>query len=305
MQSSFKRFWRTPHDNQLNLQFYLWQDHRPDDLRVHRPHAVQGHSPDDCQVDMKGTGRHEARGFLPCFNLWRMICIDLSGVPSLANSFAWDDLRRRPVFFWRQTKSLPERFTRSYGNTCCRYTIHHGTLYDKIMCEDWWDRELHLGTPLCRTPHVTICVTNSTRRVGVYFASIAAFEAFRNFGGQLLIDVRLRLLCSPKHSVAILHLFAISISVYFCNFMWSSVANGVEMAWRNNALRACCILTNYWENQYWILWQELALCWEQADSADSCLFGLWHSFMWCLVLSLHNYGKSANSWICSHTVRCL
>lgn len=163
-----------------------------------------------------------------------MICIDVSGVPSLANSFARDDLRRRPVFFWRQIKSLPERFIRSYENTCCRYTIHHDTLYDKIMCEDWWDRELHLGTPLCRTPHVTICSTNSTRRVGVYFASIAAFEAFRNFGGQLLIDVRLRLLCSPKHSVAILHLFAISISMYFCNFMWNSVANGVEMAWRNN-----------------------------------------------------------------------
>lgn len=139
MQSSFKRFWRTPHDNQLNLQFYLWQDHRPDDLRVHRPHAVQGHSP-DCQVDMKGTGRHEARGFLPCSNLWRMICINLSGLPSLANSFARDDLRRRPVFFWRQIKSLPERFIRSYENTCCRYTIHHGTLYDKIMCEDWWER---------------------------------------------------------------------------------------------------------------------------------------------------------------------
>ena len=163
-----------------------------------------------------------------------MICIDLSGVPSLANSFARDDLRRRPVFFWRQIKSLPESFIRSYENTCCRYTIHHGTLYDKILCEDWWDRELHLGTPLCRTPHVTICSTNSTRRVGVYFASIAAFEAFRNFGGQLLIDVRLRLHCFPKHSVAILHLFAISISMYFCNFMWSSVANGVEMAWRNN-----------------------------------------------------------------------
>ena len=28
-------------------------------------------------------------------------------------------------------------------------------------------------------------------RAGVYFASIAAFEAFRNFGGQLLIDVLL------------------------------------------------------------------------------------------------------------------
>ena len=39
-----------------------------------------------------------------------MICIDVSGVPSLANSFARDDLRRRPVFFWRQIKSLPERF---------------------------------------------------------------------------------------------------------------------------------------------------------------------------------------------------
>ena len=32
--------------------------------------------------------------------------------------------------------------------------------------------------------------TRVTRHAGVYFASIAAFEAFRNFGGQLLIDVR-------------------------------------------------------------------------------------------------------------------
>ena len=53
-----------------------------------------------------------------------------SGVPSLANSFARDGLRRWPVLFWRQIKSLPERLIRFHENMYCRYMIL--IYYDKI-----------------------------------------------------------------------------------------------------------------------------------------------------------------------------
>ena len=84
--------------------------------------------------------------------------LSFSGVPSLANSLAGNGLRNRPVFLWRPLFRH------------CRIFLHN--FHRNFM--------------------------KSSRRMffeGVYFASIAAFEAFRNFGGQLLIDV-----CAPRCS---------------------------------------------------------------------------------------------------------
>ena len=68
--------------------------------------------------------------------------------------------------------------------------------------------EMIFGVGLCffggRGPKSAISWDgNSGLWKGVYFASIAAFEAFRNFGGQLLMDVRRACYMSQSFRVSV------------------------------------------------------------------------------------------------------